>query len=580
MPTAAFIIYPKFQAFIAGVPASGAKVFTYAAGTTTKQTTYTTPAAGTPNANPVVLDSRGEANICLDSTLLYKIVLAPSTDTDPPTASIWTVDNVGQTAATIYFLQSGTGAVARTMQSKERDIVSVKDFGAVGDGVTDDTASIQAAIDAFPVDGNAIGGCTLLFPRGTYMVSTLTWKQSISAIGEGHYSSIVKGNTNSTTALILFQDIARITIRDMQFDGNNKCGRCFQVKAPNTAGSMLFEHLDLHGATTYTVELFDMTTAAPDDIAHITFLNCYLRSDPAVALTAQYRNAAANGLHITFINSILSTRNNPSTYNCDIREGQTVFINCFWAGALNADIYSYLNGQVTVIGGRTESSDCIFFQSTTGETGHSASKPHIIDGVESASVADNFIQVQGSRLVVANNCNSGRPIYVDANAVAEVGVFLGGGALTTAGSPVGIIKRFNQYRGTWTPVISGDGTAGTYELVGASTFATFVKDGRLVTLSAYITLAAAITGGGTGYMKITGVPFEKIVNTFPIGASWLNGVAFTANTAPVIQFAGTAAGSVLYGFLNTGSGGALIPISAVDVNDVIAFTIQYETATL
>ena len=69
-------------------------------------------------------------------------------------------------AASTTFLQAGAGAVTRTVQSKLRDSVNVKDFGAVGNGVTDDTVAIQAALNATR---------NLYFPDGTYIVSaTLT----------------------------------------------------------------------------------------------------------------------------------------------------------------------------------------------------------------------------------------------------------------------------------------------------------------------------------------------------------------------------------------------------------------------
>lgn len=68
-------------------------------------------------------------------------------------------------ATNINFIQAGTGAVTRTSQDKMREAISVKDYGATGNGSTDDTAAIQAAIDANP-------GGTIVFPRGIYRVSS------------------------------------------------------------------------------------------------------------------------------------------------------------------------------------------------------------------------------------------------------------------------------------------------------------------------------------------------------------------------------------------------------------------------
>ncbi|MDN0637253.1 hypothetical protein FCX78_00660 [Escherichia coli] len=72
-----------------------------------------------------------------------------------------------------WFIQYGSGAIYRTFQDKMREVFSVKDFGAKGDGVTDDTAAIHTACSAlndyFLADGVRR---TLVFPDGTYRTSS------------------------------------------------------------------------------------------------------------------------------------------------------------------------------------------------------------------------------------------------------------------------------------------------------------------------------------------------------------------------------------------------------------------------
>jgi hypothetical protein len=78
-------------------------------------------------------------------------------------------------AALVTYNPAGTGAVATTVQAKERLTINVKDYGAVGDGIVDDAPAIQAAIDycqtvnQFGVTTIGYGRATLWFPSGVYL---------------------------------------------------------------------------------------------------------------------------------------------------------------------------------------------------------------------------------------------------------------------------------------------------------------------------------------------------------------------------------------------------------------------------
>lgn len=118
----------------------------------------------------------------------------------------------------IGFVQLGVGAVLRTVQNKLRDIVSVKDFGAVGDGVTDDTAAFNAALtylSANRINGRGLG--KIRVPRGRYLCNgTITIASALSLIFEGdgvEASEIIR--TSDTGDLFSFAPYIYLEFADL-----------------------------------------------------------------------------------------------------------------------------------------------------------------------------------------------------------------------------------------------------------------------------------------------------------------------------------------------------------------------------
>ena len=106
MATTSLSPTPKLQFFDAnGDPLAGGLLYTYAAGSTTPLTTYTDSTGVSANTNPIVLDSRGEANVWLGAAI-YKFALYTSVG-----VLIWTVDNINGSTFGVNATGDGTTTV-------------------------------------------------------------------------------------------------------------------------------------------------------------------------------------------------------------------------------------------------------------------------------------------------------------------------------------------------------------------------------------------------------------------------------------------------------------------------------------
>jgi hypothetical protein len=169
-----------FQAFTTGgLPLNAGLIYTYIAGGTTPQATYTTSAGNVQNANPIVLgaDGRIPSEVWLTDGVSYRFDVKDSLGN-----LIKTYDNIygigsaaistSSGASLIGFIQSGTGAVAGTVQGELRKILRASQFSGVDFG-----AQLQAAHDAMSSSGGIID-CTDMTGAQT-ITSTVTLSKPV-----------------------------------------------------------------------------------------------------------------------------------------------------------------------------------------------------------------------------------------------------------------------------------------------------------------------------------------------------------------------------------------------------------------
>jgi len=202
-----------------GVILSGGLIYTYVAGTTTPATTYTSLTGLVAQPNPIVLNAAGRVptgEIWLNDDSTYKFIVKTSlgvqigsydnvpgiNDFPPIYADLSNTSNPTLGDALVGFRQSNSSgnlanSVGRTVHQKLQELISVKDFGAVGDGLTNDLTAIQNAIAALS------GGGTLYFPAGNYFVTgkiEIT-ANGVSILGDGRGATTI--TTNALTGDII-----------------------------------------------------------------------------------------------------------------------------------------------------------------------------------------------------------------------------------------------------------------------------------------------------------------------------------------------------------------------------------------
>jgi hypothetical protein len=164
-----------------GLPLAGGKLFTYITTTTTKLVTYTDASGGTPNANPIILNARGECDVWMPLVNTYTFTLAPATDTDPPTNPIWSRNGIS--AATTYadmiaylpipvpVADGGTGATTVGAALINLGLIDIAEELTITAGVSLDSSSLGRSIVL--ADSGTPANYTVNLPAGAPVSSMI-----------------------------------------------------------------------------------------------------------------------------------------------------------------------------------------------------------------------------------------------------------------------------------------------------------------------------------------------------------------------------------------------------------------------
>jgi len=425
--------------------------------------------------------------------------------------------NITENASTSAIWRRWFFGLWRTVEGNLNHTVSVKDFGAVGDGVTDDTAAIQAAIDYI----ETLTGGEVYFPQGVYFISS-TLEIGVDNVylkgagGGGFQAGITPlrnsaasrlrwdGATSATAAMVEFRTPENTNskssggLEGLQLDCQNTCGVGLRLVSWNFGD---FNNFVVYGATSKAVQL---TTSALTLSANP--YDCYKNSFRNVFTTCKNLSAnGSSGLHMD------RDAASPGSGNCAFN----TFINCTFGR------------------GELETGDGVFLGNSDNNTFYAVNAATMVFGIGAdlsvsrynmaygceVNVTAKASQVGGSSsyrntLIGLNKSNAKGVVTIETGAGGSDDATLyvqwvDGTYILPQKTPINgaVITSdiFNDgyQEGTWTPNVEGKTTAGTVSYTNR--YGHYTRVGNVVTIEGY-TNYNSLTG--TGDLLITGLPYE------------------------------------------------------------------------
>lgn len=400
------------------------------------------------------------------------------------TASIWNPAGTyapGESSENIAFIESYTGAVSRSVQSRLRDFVSLKSFGASGDGVTDDTNAVSVALAT---------NVSLVIPEGDYLVDNLTWaanNRKLVALGRVRFIKRANGP-------ILTISGANNTLENIEFWGD--------ASTPVLTG----DNLVISGNSNTLINCgsrwaFGRAVKCTGNHLHILgTCDVYQTGD----ITGSGYDIEIGGATVSLYHRITDIRSSQATGGILLVNTGAALIKGSQFGKLTADqgVASPGNHGPCVTGCRINGDINVQQSNTLIDTSSTSANLTIGSNLSGISFGDSFLMASGTTVTIGSGLSScGLNIL---SRLEAAGVTVTVEATTLTGSnDIGIIEK------TFAAVISSVGGA---PAIGNGTLLMYYsRTGRTYRVSFRFTFGSTTDmGTGTFYISLPVVPRNLI----------------------------------------------------------------------